>query len=80
MQNLTRAHNEPFRRTDDEAFSSLPDLLRHCQAEKAKSLDRWHAPIAILPEAEAGGLRLTLGNDGAFLMNDWSFGHPQKWS
>jgi histone H3/H4 len=74
MQNLTRAHNELFRRTDDEAFSSLPELLRHCQAEKAKSLDRWHAPLSILPEAEASGLRLTLGNDGAFLMNDWSFG------
>jgi len=74
MPNLTRAHNELFSRTEDEAFSSLPDLFRHCQREKEQSLDRWHAPLAILPEAEAGGLRLTLGNDGAFLMNDWSFG------
>ncbi len=74
MPNLKRAHNELFSRTEDEAFSSLPDLLRHCQREKEQSLDRWHAPLAILPEAEAGGLRLTLGNDGEFLMNDWSFG------
>lgn len=74
MPNLMRAHQELFARTEDECFASLSDLMRHCQREKEQSLDRWHAPLAILPEAEAGGLRLTLGNDGAFLMNDWSFG------
>lgn len=74
MQNLKRAHNELFCRTDDECFSSLPDLLRHCQREKEQSLDRWHAPIVLKPEAGADALGLSLGNDGAFLMNDWSFG------
>ncbi len=74
MQNLKRAHNELFVRTEDESFSSLPDLLRHCQREKEQSLDRWHAPLMLRPQAETGGLRLGLGGDGAFLMNDWSFG------
>lgn len=74
MQNLNRAHQELFSRTDDECFTSLSDLLRHCQREKEQSLDRWQPPTLIRPQAEAGGLQLTLGNDGAFLMNDWSFG------
>lgn len=74
MQNLKRAHQELFSRTDDECFLSLPDLLRHCQREKEQSLDRWHPPTLIRPAAEAGGLQLALGTDGAFLMNDWSFG------
>lgn len=74
MQNLKRAHEELFRRTDDECFASLPDLLRHCQHEKEQSVDRWHAPIAILPDASSAGLGLSLPSDGVFLMNDWSFG------
>ncbi len=74
MQNLMRAHHELFRRTVDECFASLSDLLRHCQHEKEQSVDRWHAPLALRPEAGSGTLGLSLGNDGAFLMNDWSFG------
>lgn len=74
MQNLKRAHNELFSRTVDEAFASLTRLHRHCQREKEQSLDRWHPPPAIVPNAEAGGLELSLGSDGVFLLNDWSFG------
>lgn len=74
MQNLTRASQELFRRTDDDAFTSLSDLLRHCRREKELSVDRWHAPTALMPNAEAGGLQLALGTDGAFEMNEWSFG------
>jgi len=74
MANLTRAHQELFRRDEDESFVSLPDLLAHCRREKQQSLDRWHAPALIKPEVHSGNLSLTLGGDGAFLMNDWSFG------
>ncbi len=73
MQNLTRAHNELFRRDPDERFTTLTDLWQHCQEEKERSTDRWHPPQAIKAEPSQGRLSLTLGADGTFNMNDWSF-------
>jgi hypothetical protein len=74
MQNLKRAHDELFRRTEDERFESLSELSAYCQAKKERSRDRWHAPTQLAVEPVGGdGLFLTAGSDGAFLMNDWSF-------
>ena len=73
MQNLTRAHNELFRRAPDECFGSLIDLWQHCQDEEERSVDRWHGPEAIKVEPTGGRLQLALGHDGVFDMNDWSF-------
>lgn len=78
MQNLTRASRELFRRTPDECFESLGALANHCQLQKEKSLDRWHPPQAFSLQPGGDGLRLQLGNDGAFTMNDWSFGQLAK--
>ena len=71
--NLTRAHNELFRRTPDEAFPTLPSLWEHCQRQKTQSMDRWLAPREVSARVWEDMLAMTLGNDGAFLMNDWSF-------
>ena len=73
MQNLTRAHHELFRRAPDECFGSLIDLWQHCQDEKERSVDHWHSPEAIKVEPAGGRLKLALGQDGSFNMNDWSF-------
>ena len=74
MTNLTRAHGELFRRTPDQCFESLPALARNCQTQKEKAVDRWLPPRDLLPGAIGNDrLALTLGNDGDFLMNDWSF-------
>ncbi len=73
MSNLTAANNELFRRSPDECFASLPDLVQHCQTQKAASLDRWQLPQALTATAGDGRLSLQVGTDGAFLMNDWSF-------
>ena len=73
MANLTRAHDELFRRTEDERFSSLRDLCEHCQQEKQFSEDRWHLPQLLAPSATDGSMTVTLGDDGAFLLNNWSF-------
>ncbi len=74
-QNLTRARGELFRRGDDERFASLQALWEHCQREKEQSLDRWHPPQSLVPRPDAHGrLSLEAGSDGAFLLNDWSFG------
>lgn len=73
MSNLVHAHNELFRRSPDECFSSLPDLVQYCRTQKHASSDRWQLPQALLPNARDDGLSLEIGTDGAFLMNDWSF-------
>ena len=74
MTHLTRAHQELFRRTPDEHFSSLPTLSAHCRDLRDQSVDRWELPQALRPASTADFLQLGIGGDGAFLMNDWSFG------
>ncbi len=73
MANLTRASHELFRRSPDERFASLRDLAEHCQQEKQFSTDRWHLPQLLEPHASSDDVTVKLGDDGAFLMNDWSF-------
>lgn len=71
--NLTKAHNELFRRTPDEAFPTLQSLWEHCHRQKTQSTDRWIAPREVSAKIWEDMLTMTLGTDGAFLMNDWSF-------
>ena len=73
MSVLTRAHQELFRRTPDECFPSLDALWQQCQGQRDRSLDRWYPPRAFQPFTERG-LLLDFGSDGAFSLNDWSFG------
>jgi hypothetical protein len=77
MANLTRAHEELFRRTPDECFESLEALREHCRGQKRESLDRWQAPSSVAVLAN-GTLRLHVGNDGPFALNDWSFSQVCK--
>ena len=74
MQNLTRAHEELFRRTPDETFPTLIALWEHCHAEKERSTDRWRPPQSLRPVAEGNRLIIDLadGNE-PFGLNDWSF-------
>lgn len=73
MQNLMRASDELFRREPDECFVTFDDLWRHCQEVKTNSVDRWHPPSDIRLDPIDGRLRLTLGNDATYRLNDWSF-------
>jgi len=73
MQNLTQASDELFRRGPDESFASFDELWRHCQDAKARSVDRWHPPRDIRLEPHGGRFGLSLGGDGTFRLNDWSF-------
>lgn len=73
MAILTQGSRELFRRTPDECFPSLPELHQHCQAQKEASVDRWHPPQNLWPHTDKEDFRLTLGSDGAFACNDWSF-------
>ena len=73
MSNLARAHQELFRRSPDERFSALSELREHCQQESQFSSDCWHLPQSLEPSAVDDCVTVRLGDDGAFLMNDWSF-------
>ena len=73
MQNLTRASNELFRRTQDERFGSLIELWQHCQNEKEQSIERWHPPQVLVSQPADRRLTLAMGEDGSFGMTDWSF-------
>jgi hypothetical protein len=78
MAHLTRAHQELFRRTPDEQFASLAALTAHCRDQRDNSLDRWELPHVLRPAATVDHLQLGIGDDGTFLMNDWSFGQLCK--
>jgi len=72
MANLTRASQELFRRSPDERYGSLQELQDFCREQQRQSTDRWHLP-AYLAVYGQENLLCNVGNDGAFLMNDWSF-------
>ncbi len=73
MRTLDRAHQELFRRSPDECFPSLEELTAHCRQVREESCDRWHPPGRVRIESDAGKVIATLGDDGAFALNDWSF-------
>jgi len=70
--NLGKAHEELFKRTPDECFSSLDSLFAHCKREKEESQTQWHEPYELTPRPEGGRLQLTSGS-ATRRMNDWSF-------
>jgi hypothetical protein len=72
MTNLMRASNELFKRSPDEVYESLQSLYEYCREQNNAGLDRWHPPSSICVNGD-DNLLCNLGNDGAFLMNDWSF-------
>ena len=73
MSTLSQAHDELFRRTPDECFSSVESLIQHCRNEHRESQDRWHLPARLQPTVVGGELSFSAGDDGEFLLNDWSF-------
>ena len=73
MANLTRAHHELFHRSVDERFSSLEDLLQHCQQEKQFSNDCWHLPQTLQPRADDDAVTVTLGEEGIHVRPSFLF-------
>ena len=75
MTQLTRASNELFRRLPDECFPSLSALAEHCRWQQEGSRELWQPPPGISTSLDDDGrLLLCAGDDGAFQLNDWSFG------
>lgn len=70
---LTRAHDELFRRSPDERFSSLTDLYEHCRQEKQFSTDMWQLPQTLQPRLVNGEVSIALESNVDGVLNDWSF-------
>ncbi|MHB8973994.1 MAG: DUF932 domain-containing protein [Pirellulaceae bacterium] len=75
MTNLIRASHELFRRTPDETFPSLDVFQQHFQWQKEQSVEVWQPPRTLTARPVPGErLMLDAGDDGAYTVNDWSFG------
>ena len=74
MRNLTRAHEQLFRRTPDETFESLDLLGQHCRQQKEGSVELWQPPAAIgIQPVDSGRLQLSTPDREILRLNDWSF-------
>jgi hypothetical protein len=69
MVNLTRAHNELFRRMPDEMFPSLQALAGHSRQRKEQSVERWERPQDVTITSD---LTLAVGDNPDYRLNDWS--------
>ena len=75
MTHLLRASHELFRRTPDETFPSLDVLSKHFQWQREQSREIWQPPRTLRARSVDGQrLLLDAGDDGAYELNDWSFG------
>ena len=70
MATLTRAHEELFKRTPDERYATLPELIDHCKTTREASQDRWlnHDQITITSD-----MNVVLDGDPDHQFCDWSF-------
>lgn len=73
MANLKKAHDELFRRSADERFSSIQDLHEHCRNEKRFSSDVWQMPQSLQPQLAGDTISLSVEGHDDCLLNDWSF-------
>jgi hypothetical protein len=78
MADLSRTSRELFRRSPDEYVPDLPTLVGRCREQRTRSADRWQLPQTLKPVPLPGTVGMELGTDGAFALNDWSFGQLCK--
>jgi len=72
MQNLTRAHNELFKRSPDERFSSISELWQHCYDMKQWSTERWVPPAELAIKPTTSEIQAVV-QDEALNFTEWSF-------
>ena len=68
MTNLTKAHQELYRRTPDESFLSFDDLYRHCADQRTRSTDLWEHPQDVVLTSD---LTLTVGEENGHRLNEF---------
>lgn len=70
MANLIAAHQELYRRTEDECFGSLDLLHDHCRRQRDQSSDVWQKPEDVRLSHD---MTLMIGDNPDVTLNDWSF-------
>jgi hypothetical protein len=64
MTTLKPAHQELFRRAEDERFDSVGAPTDHCRTRLESSEERWHPPVVLLPGIDSQRVGLQIGSDG----------------
>ena len=70
MVELTKAHEELYRREPDEAYATLDELHDLCRHEREWSQDLWKPPQDLVLTHD---MTLALEENPDFRLNDWSF-------
>ena len=74
MATLTRASRELFRRSPDERYPSLAALEDHCRRQMDEGAEVWQPPGRLQTSPVESSRLVLAAEDGAYTMNDWSFG------
>ena len=72
MANLTRAHDELYRRRPDERFATVADLWQHCSDVRQYSTEQWISPAELAICPTHSDLQVTYRNQN-LSFTDWSF-------
>jgi hypothetical protein len=73
MATLTKASRELFTRPPDERFATLPDLHRHCDALRRRSISYREPSSTLKFLTEADHVAVQLNGHPVSRMNDWAF-------
>lgn len=73
MMHLKKAHQELFRRSPDETFATLPQLIEHCRHQRQDSSELWFPPDQLDPTVGHDTVQLRVGADIDVSLNHWSF-------
>jgi hypothetical protein len=71
-QNLTRAHNELYRRCPDERFATLAELWQHCSDVRQFSTEQWVPPAELAIRPTHSEIH-AIYQAKKFCLTDWSF-------
>ena len=72
MQNLTRAHEQLYRRHPDERFSTINDLWKHCSDVRQWSTEEWVPPAELVITPVLHELQTTYREKNQVL-TEWGF-------
>ena len=73
-QILKRAHDELFRRTEDESFATMHELWQHCYDSRQNAEVLWHRPQDMAAVPFERRLELAVTPADTRRLNSWSFG------
>ena len=72
MQNLTRAHEQLYRRCPDERYSTISELWNHCSDIRQWSTENWVPPADLVMKPKTNELQINY-SEKDHVLTEWSF-------